>query len=152
MKKINSSKYIPHILFLLLFGFNSATAQHDHSTHDHSAGGSHEHKADPPHGGVLKDIGKYHLEVVFEPMVPEEKLNVYILKASLKTATIEGVSGTVQLNYKDGSHKEYTLQALKNEKLFCTPTDMVQPFVCIITIKIKDKLYTANAEYKGFGK
>ncbi len=151
MKKQKKTMRTPLMILALLLAFNFASAQHDHSSHDHS-GTPHEHKAEPPHGGTVKDVGKYHLEILFEPSSPDEKLNVYVLKSNLKTATVEGITGTVQLHYKDGTHKDYALQASGNEKLFCTPADMVQPFVCIITIKIKDKTYSTNTEYKGFGK
>jgi hypothetical protein len=106
------------VLFMLLI--SSAKAQHDHSSHSHDNGAAHEHKAEPPHGGEIRDIGKYHFEIVFDAFTANEKLNVWILKSNLKVIDPKEFTGKVKIQYADGKEVEKILAVnTYNQGIYC---------------------------------
>ncbi|MBI2722404.1 MAG: hypothetical protein HYX39_09535 [Bacteroidetes bacterium] len=117
--------------------------------HDHASGGAPEHKAEAPHGGEIKDVGKYHLEIVFDPMASLEKMSIYILKSNLNTLNSKDASGTISLNYKNGTEVNTELLNDNINKLFCDVKDVVNPFNAIIKIVYKGKSYSTTFFYKG---
>ncbi|MBI3520651.1 MAG: hypothetical protein HY062_15030 [Bacteroidetes bacterium] len=142
-------KLVLRISILLLFAFNTANAQHDHSSHDHNAGSEHSHKTEPPHGGEIKDLGKYHLEIVFDVAASTEKMSVYVLKSNLKSIDSKNFKGIISLKYKNGTEENYELINNNSDKLFCDIKDVVNGFNAIIKISIKEKEYSCTYNYKG---
>lgn len=138
------------LIITLILSSSISRAQHDHSTHSHDAP-QHSHAATPPHGGEIKDVGKYHFEILFDAYNPEEKLNVWVLKSNMKVISPKKFSGKIKLHYKDG--KEEALDMIMvQDKLVCNIKDLTQPFSAIILITINGKEYQAVYEYKGLGK
>ena len=137
------------ISLLLILAISSAKAQHDHSSHSHGNDVEHSHKAEPPHGGELKDVGKYHFEIVFEIATSNENMSIYILKSSMKQAEIKGAMGKIELKYKDGTEETYELTNNDVDKLFCNVKDVIKPFTAIIKINYKGKEYNTTYSYKG---
>lgn len=134
----------------MLFTINVANAQHDHSSHDHgSTSAEHIHKADPPHGGEIKDIGKYHLEIVFDAMASSDKMSIYILKSSLKILDTKEATGTLKIKYTNGTEEDYELVNNNIDKLYCDVKDAVNSFNAIIKIIYKGKEYNCVYNYKG---
>lgn len=133
----------------MFFMVNTVKAQHDHSSHDHSGGTEHTHKVEPPHGGEIKDVGKYHFEIVFDIATSNENMSIYILKSNMKLVDIKDATGKVTVNYKNGGNETYELIKSGTEKLFCNVKDIVNPFNAIITINIKGKEYSCTYLYKG---
>ena len=136
-------------IILLLFAANTVNAQHDHSSHDHNAGAEHSHKTAPPHGGELKDLGKYHLEIVFDVAASTEKMSVYVLKSNLKPLDSKNFKGSISLKYKNGTEENYELTNNNSDKLYCNIKDVVNGFSAIIKITIKEKEYNCTYNYKG---
>lgn len=136
---------------LFMFLISSAKAQHDHSGDSHENRAAHEHKAEPPHGGEIKDVGKYHFEVLFDIYTANEKLNVWILKSNFKVIEPKEFAGKVKLQYADGKavEKELTVVA---DKLTCNVEDITKAFTAVIVITIKGKEYHTVYNYNGFGK
>ena len=60
MKK-NIVKNGIQLLAILLLGYGTLMAQHNHGSHNHG-GSSQSHQ--PPHGGQMKEAGKYQIEMV----------------------------------------------------------------------------------------
>src|ERR1700756_312147 len=56
-------------------------------------------KDEPPHGGEVKESGKYFIEVVFDPFASDEKLSIWVLRQNYKPAKIEDAKGTVKIKY-----------------------------------------------------
>lgn len=136
------------ILILTLICF-SAIAQHDHSTHSHGDDNGHTHRIDPPHGGEIKDVGKYHLEIVFEIATSNENMSIYILKSNMKQVDIKGATGKMNIKYKNGTEETYDLTNNNIVKLFCNIKDVINPFNAIIKINFKGKEYNTTYAYKG---
>lgn len=139
-------------IVLLLFAANTVNAQHDHSSHDHNAGSEHSHKAESPHGGIVKDVGKYHFEVVADFAAMNEKLSIYVLKPNLKPVVSQQLYGKAQIKYVDGKQETFDLNSDISEKLYCNPTDMTKAFNAIITVTIKGKEYSTTYAHKGLQK
>jgi len=141
------------LITALLFALSiiTAKAQHDHSSHSNDDGATHAHKAEPPHGGEIKDVGKYHFEVVFDVYTANEKLNVWILKSNFKVIEPKDFTGKVKLQYADGKEIEKAL-TVNEEKLFCNVEDVTKAFTAMIMVTIKGKEYHTIYNYKGFGK
>jgi hypothetical protein len=144
-------KLASKIALLFVFVISSAKAQHDHSSHSHDDGAAHEHKAEPPHGGEIKDVGKYHFEIVFDVYTANEKLNVWVLKSNFKAVEPKDFTGKVKIQYADGKEIEKTL-TVNPEKLFCNVEDITKAFTAVIMLTIKGKEYHTIYNYKGLGK
>jgi hypothetical protein len=142
-------KLILKTIIGFLFFINTANAQHDHSSHDHGGSVEHEHKAEPPHGGELKDIGKYHLEIVFDVMASTDKMSIYILKSGLKTLDSKDASGSIKLKYNNGTEENYELVNNNIDKLYCDVKDAINGFNAIIKITYKGKEYSCAYSYNG---
>lgn len=133
----------------MLFAFNTANAQHDHSSHDHS-GNEHSHKEEPPHGGEIKDVGKYHLEILFDVTASVgEKMSIYILKSNLKTLNSSEAKGSISIKYENGQEENYNLENNNTDKLYCDVKDVVNSFNAVIKISYKGKDYSCTYNYKG---
>ncbi len=139
------------ISLLLMFVVSTTKAQHDHSSHSHDEGAAHVHKADPPHGGEIKDVGKYHIEIVFDAYTANEKLNVWVLKSNLKVVEPKEITGKVKIQYADGKEVEKEL-AIVADKLTCNVEDITKAFTVVIFLTVKGKEYHTVYNYKGLGK
>jgi len=143
-------KLIIKTIVLLFFSVNIANAQHDHSSHDHSTSSEHTHTADPPHGGEIKDVGKYHLEILFDVTTSSENMSIYILKTNMKQVDIKEATGKMTVKYKSGIEETYELTNNGIDKLFCNVKDVINPFNAIIIIIYKGKEYHCAYINKGF--
>lgn len=139
------------IALLFVFAVSSAKAQHDHSSHSHDDGATHTHKADPPHGGEIKDVGKYHIEIVFDAYTANEKLNVWVLKSNFKVVEPKEITGKVKIQYADGKEVNTELTVVA-DKLACNVEDIIKAFTAVIVVTIKGKEYHTVYYYKGLGK
>jgi hypothetical protein len=144
-------KLASKIALLFVFVISTAKAQHDHSSHSHDDGAAHEHKAEPPHGGEIMDVGKYHFEIVFDAFTANEKLSVWILKSNFKVIDPKEFTGKVKIQYADGKETEKTL-TVGMEKLSCNVEDITKAFTALIVVTIKGKEYHTTYNYKGLGK
>ncbi|MFZ5552873.1 MAG: hypothetical protein ACOZCO_07140 [Bacteroidota bacterium] len=136
-------------IFILLLAFISLTvnAQHDHGGHGHTDD-AHTHKIKPPHGGEIRDIGKYHIEIVFDKMSAKDQFKIYLLNSNLKTLAWSNASATIKLAYKNGN--ETTLTFInQSEFMVANLADAINAFEAIISITYKDKTHTLVYTYNG---
>jgi hypothetical protein len=108
-------------------------------------------KEEPPHGGEIKEAGKYNIEVVFDPFANEEKLNVWLLKGNYKPAKTDKATGTVTIKYpKLDPPKEETKElSLFEDRFFCNVSEPSATFTAFITITVKGKEYKMVYNQKG---
>ena len=145
-------------LFFLLFLSGQLFAQGGHShgggtnlsqmasnTHSHA----HKKNVEPPHGGVLLEVGKYELEVLLNVMEDEEKFNVFLLKPNLTVIDAKEITGSATFRYKEASEIITEFKRSEKGNLYCNIQDIISPFVVMIKITYKGKEYTAMAEYAG---
>ena len=126
------------LILMLSLSVQSYFAQHDHSSH----GGSHEeHAKNAPHGGELKMVGKYHIEVVENLMNKKDKLKVFVLKRNLKPVPVEEISGHYIITYKNGKTES---SDFKSTSLGYFPIQVTQldEFQCKFLFTINSKKVT----------
>jgi hypothetical protein len=106
-------------------------------------------KDEPPHGGELKDVGKYFIEVVFDAFAADEKISVWLLKPNFKPAKIDKAVGKAQIKYLRTEGKEETRDLIISEdKFICNVEDASQAFTVFITITVKGKEYRSIYNHK----
>lgn len=108
-------------------------------------------KEPPPHGGEIKEAGKYNIEVVFDPFSNDEKLNVWLLKGNFKPAKTDKATGKVTIKYpKLDPPKEETIDlTLFEDRFFCNVSEPSATFTAFITITVKGKEYKMVYNQKG---
>jgi hypothetical protein len=105
-------------------------------------------KDEPPHGGEVKESGKYFIEVVFDAFAADEKLSVWVLRQNYKPAKIADAKGTVKIKYLKLGKEEDKELILADDKFICSVEDASQAFTAFITITIKGKEYRSIYNHK----
>lgn len=109
-------------------------------------------KEEPPHGGEIKEAGKYNIEVVYDPFSTSEKLNIWLLKGNFKSANVEKATGKVVIKYPKLNNKEETKDLqLSEDRFFCDIGEPSQSFTAFITITLKGKEYKMVYNQKPMG-
>lgn len=109
-------------------------------------------KDEPPHGGEIKEAGKYNIEVVFDPFSNEEKLNVWLLKGSYKPVNSEKATAKVTIKYpklEDGKKEEVKDLILAEDRFYCNVSEPSATFTAFIVITLKGKEYKMVYNQKG---
>jgi hypothetical protein len=105
---------------------------------------------EPPHGGEVKEAGKYNIEVVFDPFSTEEKLNVWLLKSNFKPAKTDKATAKVTIKYPKLDGKEETKDLiLSDDRFYCNVAEPSATFTAFITITVKGKEYKMVFNQKG---
>lgn len=109
-------------------------------------------EAEPPHGGEIKEAGKYNIEVVYDAFSTEEKLNVWLLKGNYKPANVAKATGKVVIKYPklDGKEESKDL-VLVEDRFYCNVSEPSQSFTAFITITVKGKEYKMVYNQKPMG-
>lgn len=137
------------IIFMGVFVFCSENilAQHDHGSH----GGSHtSHEQIPPNGGIIKEAGKYKIEMVADIFLKTDQLRFYIFKGNYKTILNKGITGTIIIKYNDGNEVKAPLQA-KGDDFFVAQLKDSESFQATVKFTIKGKTVTAIFSHNGIG-
>jgi hypothetical protein len=126
------------LLFTVMFSTLSF-AQHDHSSH----GATHTNQVQQsPNGGVIKELGKYKIEMVADMFLKKDKLRFYLFKRNFKTILNEGVTGTTTIRYHDGKTETEPLQA-KGEDFFVTQLKSSDSFQVNVEFIVQGKTVSA---------
>ena len=135
------------LIISLMFVTVIVNAQHDHGSH----GGTHTtHVEQPPHGGIVKKVGKYKIEMVTELFLKNDQLRFYILKSNLKSILNEGVTGEVTIGSNDGKTYIQTLQAKGND-FFVAQLKSSESFQATVKFIIKGKTISTVFTHQGIG-
>lgn len=104
------------------------------------AHGDHHH--DAPHGGQVRTVQQYHVELVPKP----GQLLVYLLDDRLKTLPVQGRKGEVTLQ-RDGKTQTFALQPGK--EAFSAPVDLSKAsrYVAVVSLTIDGKLHRVRFAY-----
>lgn len=137
---------------ILLAGLTLCTtacfAQHDHGSHG-AAG--HAQMDVPPHGGVLKDAGKYRVEMVVDLLLIQDRLSFYIYKGNMKPVSKkDNVSGSITF-INDGEPSTKTALVSRGVNQFVAQLKDTGPFRATVEFEVKGKTISAMFEHKGLG-
>lgn len=122
-------------------------AQHDHSSH---GPGGHAEMIQPPHGGSMKTVGKYNVEMVVDMLQAQNQMKFYLFKTNLKPLFNSEISGSVTVETKDGKSTNADLRKL-GEDGFTTDLGSTEPFNCTVRFVIKRKTISTYFSHKGLG-
>jgi len=95
-----------------------------------------------PHGGKVEEAGAYHIEV----STKDGKAHFYLLDGKAKTMANTGVTGSVVLQFADGTTKTVQLTANGTDGFLADDAKALTYTNAIVTFKIADK--TATAKFK----
>ena len=115
---------------------------------DFSKQGSFYGELNPPHGGIVFNMGKYDAEFVLDPFNPEENLTIYLLKGKYKVQGLKKVTGSIKIKYGDGNTEEIQ-PAKTGERFFCKLADVSRPLHLIMIMNIKGKEYSSAFSFNG---
>ncbi|MBL1232481.1 MAG: heavy metal-binding domain-containing protein [Vicingaceae bacterium] len=140
-------KYLNRNIVLLtaLFCSINVYSQHDHGSHGSTHATSLEQ---PPHGGIVKKVGKYKIEMVTELFLKNDQLRFYILKSNLKSILNEEVTGEVTIESNDGETYIQTLQAKGND-FFVAQLKSSESFQATVKFIIKGKTISTVFTHQG---
>lgn len=139
--KTRISKLKALLILTMIISTGTLMAQHNHGGHNHG-GSTHEHKTPPHHGGQMKETGKYHIEMVSNLMYKKDKLSFYLFQKNLKPISNEEITGTITIEYKDGTTKTETLQK-RGDDYFAGQLERTDAFSCTVKFTIKGKVISA---------
>jgi len=129
-----------------LFVMNLAFSQHDHSGHSHESETITPLGA-PPHKGVVKQAGKYYIEVVSNWMASKNNTVIYLLKSSGVAVVNEKITCTLTTIKETIKEDKSVIQW--GGEAFATQLDPLESYEVEITFFIKKKKYTAVFQTKG---
>jgi len=140
-------KYLNRNIVLLtaLFCSINVYSQHDHGSHGSTHATSLEQ---PPHGGIVKKVGKYKIEMVTELFLKNDQLRFYLFKGNFKTILNKGITGEVTIESSDGQTYIQTLQA-KGADFFVAQLNNSTSFKATIKLNIKGKTITTVFTHNG---
>ncbi|PCJ23023.1 MAG: hypothetical protein COA97_12520 [Flavobacteriales bacterium] len=122
-------------------------AQHDHSSH----GGSHTtHVEQPPNGGVIKEAGKYKIEMVANMFLKKDQLRFYLFKGNFRAILNEGITGTITIKSNDKKTSTQSLQAKGND-FFVAQLQNSGSFQATVKFIIKGKTVSTVFIQNGIG-
>ena len=129
---MKTSKKIKTAILSIAIGMASSTAIYA-KDHDNS-------KA--PHGGKVEEAGAYHAEA----LIKDGKANYYLLDGKAKPMANKGVTGSVVLQFADGTTKTVQLTATGTDGFIAEDANAANYTNAIVTFKVGDK--TATAKFK----
>ncbi len=120
----------------------------DHSSgHKNNSSGTQNTKG--ANNGEIIKAGNYQFEIVFEPIIINDPLTIYVMNKKGKPIVNSEISGSAEITYKDGSTETVSLFA-KGENAYSIPLKKTsQSFVCLLKIQIDKKIISVRYEYKG---
>ena len=123
------------IIIFVILSIHQGYAQHNHS----GDGGQHSSTIEKsPHGGQMKQIGKYKVEMVADLFLSTDQISFYLFKKNLKPITNALVNGFVTIHYNDGTESESEL-VLKQGNRFVSQANKTIGFHCIVEMVINEK-------------
>ncbi len=105
----------------------------------------HEHNS-APHGGIIEEAGGFHIESA----IKSNKVYFYLLDGNAKAISNKGVTGSVLLQYADGTTKTVQLTASGKDGFSVEDTKAVNYINAVVTFKTNGK--TASTKFKNKAK
>ncbi len=140
-------KIIKRLVFIgLLMVSSVATAQHNHGGGGGHDDGHTEH-SHPPHNGIVKEAGKYKIELVKNLFLKKNQLIFYVFKGDFKPVSTEGIMGTITIKYADGTSTTNKLVARGNDE-FVAQVTKKGSFTAHVSITVKGKTYMTMFSHK----
>jgi nitrogen fixation protein FixH len=98
-----------------------------------------------PHGGKVEEAGEYHIEA----STKDGKAHFYLLDGKAKSMSNKGVTGSVVMQFVDGTTKTIKLMPMGDDAFMAEDAKATTYTNAIVTFKIADKTATAKFKNKG---
>ncbi len=147
MRKINKIKIVK-IFFIITFAFLcviNVKAQHNHGD-----GGEMIAPKLPPHGGEVKEAGKYKIEMVANLFLKKDQLMFYLYKGNFRAILNKDVEASIVLKTKAGNISTPKLQA-KGDDFFVAQLSNTNAFYVTVTFITKNKGKIISAMFMQHG-
>ena len=99
-----------------------------------------------PHGGKIEEAGDYHIEA----SIKDGKTYFYLLDGKAKIMSNVGVTGSVVMQFADGTTKTVQLTVSGDDGFVATDAKATSYTNAIVTFKVSGK--TATAKFKNVAK
>ena len=134
MKTIKKMKVA---ILTIAIGAVSSTTSYAQEDHDNN-------KA--PHGGKIEEAGDYHIEA----SIKDGKTCFYLLDGKAKSMSNKGVTGSVVMQFSDGTTKTVQLTAKGDDGFTADDAKATSYTNAIVTFKVNGK--TATTKFKNVAK
>ena len=99
------------------------------------------------YGGTVKQVGKYNIEMVYQPLMNQDPLTFYLMNKKGRTLSNQEITGKVEITFEDGSTESLTLE-LRGENGFAGQmTTNPGSFICLLTLTINGE--NVNTRFDG---
>ena len=98
-----------------------------------------------PHGGKVEEAGEYHIEA----SIKDGKPHFYLLDGKAKSMANKGVTGSVVLQFADGTTKTVQLMVMGHDGFMIDDATAHAYTNAIVTFKVAGKTATAKFKNKG---
>lgn len=103
-------------------------------------------------GGTVKQVGKYNIEMVYQPLMKKDPLIFYLMNKRRKPIGNQGIAGKAEITFADGNTESLTLE-LRGENGFAGQmTNKTSSFICLLTLTINGENVTARFDGGALGK
>lgn len=97
-----------------------------------------------PHGGTVQEADPNHAEILLK----DGMLQFFLLDGDAKPIANKGVTGTVLLQFADGSSKKVNLMAMGSESLMADDAKAASFSNAVVTFKVNGKSISAKFKSK----
>lgn len=139
MKKVKLKTIVTAITVMLL-GISTTYAQKNpHHVGEFGKG---------PHGGTVQEADPNHAEILLKDGI----LQFFLLDGDAKPLSSNGVTGTVLLQFKDGSSKKVNLTAMGSDGFMAGDAKAASFSNAVATFKVNGKSVSAKFKSKDVAK
>ncbi len=96
--------------------------------------------ATAPHGGILKEAGKYKIEMVKDLLSKIDPVKFYLLDKKGKEVTGKSISGTAVFKFNDNTTETVILESKDDGCITAQLQTRLKPFTCTLTLTVDKKI------------
>lgn len=97
-------------------------------------------------GGTAQQVGKYNIEMVFQPMLMKYPITFYLMNKKGKPVNDTTITGKAEFTFEDASSEKLALECQGENGYAAQLKDKAKSFVCLVTFHIKGENITARFE------
>ncbi|MBI4929215.1 MAG: hypothetical protein HY841_00515 [Bacteroidetes bacterium] len=104
------------------------------------------------YGGTVKKVGKYTIEMVYQPLLANDPLTFLLMNKKGKPISNKGITGKAEITYPDKSTGTITLEPLGENGFAGQMQNKTGSFICFLTLQINGENITARFDGDAVGK
>ena len=104
------------------------------------------------HGGEVKAVGKYKIEMVYQPLMKQDQVIFYLMNKKGKPVSNKEITGKAEITYSDKSNGTITLEQRGENSFAGQMVNKTGSFICLLTLTINGENVTARFDGGTSGK